>query len=187
MRRLVLFMHCSLDGFVTDRNGDMNWILIDESMFEIASQRTKESDTALYGRVTWQMMENYWPDAAKQPNPTKHDIEHSAWYNNVTKVVASRTLKDSNLINTKIIKDNLTQEVGRMKEQQGRDIVMFGSPSTAHALMAENLIDDYWLFINPILLGGGTPLFKDISEVRKLNLVNSEVFPSGVICIHYNK
>jgi dihydrofolate reductase len=187
MRKLVLFMHASLDGFVADRNGEMNWILIDESMFEIASQRTKESDTALYGRVTWQMMENYWPDAAKQPNATKHDIEHSAWYNMVTKVVASRTLRETNLVNTKLIRDNLPQEVRRLKEQKGRDIVMFGSPSTAHALMAENLIDDYWIFINPILIGEGIPLFKDIREVIKLNLVSSEVFPSGVICIHYRK
>jgi dihydrofolate reductase len=180
-------MHVSLDGFVTDRNGDMNWILIDESMFEIASQRTKESDTALYGRVTWQMMDNYWPDAGKQPDASKHDVEHSAWYNKVTKVVASRTLKETNLTNTRVIKENLAQEVARMKEQDGQDIVMFGSPSIVHALTAENLIDDYWIFINPILLGQGTPLFKDIREIVKLNLLSSEVFPLGVVCLHYRK
>jgi dihydrofolate reductase len=187
MRKLVLFIHTSLDGFVTDRNGDMNWILIDGSMFDIAAERTKESDTALYGRITWQMMENYWPNAGSLPNATKHDIEHSAWYNKVTKVVVSRTLKDTNLGNTKLIRDNLPHEVAKLKEQKGQDIVMFGSPSTAHALMAENLIDDYWIFINPILLGQGTPLFKDIREVIKLNLVNTQVFPSGVICVHYHK
>lgn len=180
-------MHTSLDGFVADRNGEMNWILIDESMFEIASQRTKNSDTALYGRVTWQMMENYWPNAGKEQNASKHDIEHSTWYNRVTKVVVSRSLKETNLINTKVIRDNLPHEVARLKEQTGQDIVMFGSPSIAHALMAENLIDDYWIFINPILIGQGIPLFKDIREVIKLNLVKSEVFPSGVVCIHYHK
>lgn len=187
MRKLVLFMHTSLDGFVADRNGEMNWILIDESMFDVASQRTKEADTALYGRVTWQMMENYWPGAAKLPNATKHDIEHSTWYNSVTKVVASRTLKEGNLVNTKVIRDNLPQEIARLKQQQGKDIVMFGSPSTAHALMTENLIDDYWIFINPILIGQGIPLFKDIREIIKLKLVGNEVFPSGVVCLHYQK
>lgn len=185
MRKLVLFMHCSLDGFVTDRNGEMNWILIDEIMFDTASERTKEADTALYGRVTWQMMENYWPDAAKLPNATKHDIEHSAWYNKVSKVVVSRTLKDANLMNTKVIHDNVSHEIARLKQQEGKDILMFGSPSTAHTLMTDNLIDDYWIFINPILIGQGIPLFKDIREVIKLNLISSEVFPSGVVCLHY--
>jgi dihydrofolate reductase len=188
MRKLVLFMHCSLDGFVTDHNGDMSWILIDEIMFDVASERTKVSDTALYGRVTWQMMENYWPDAGNLPNATKHDIEHSAWYNQVTKVVASRTIKESSLPpNTLLIRDNLAQEIGRLKQKDGGDIVMFGSPSLAHALMAENLIDDYWIFINPILLGSGGPLFKGINEIIKLTLAESKVFPSGVVCLHYTK
>lgn len=180
-------MHTSLDGFVADRNGEMNWILIDESMFDIASQRTSEADTALYGRVTWQMMENYWPDAGKLPNATRHDMEHSSWYNKVTKVVVSRTIKDTNLVNTKVIRDNISHEVTRLKQQEGQDILMFGSPSTAHILMSDNLIDDYWIFVNPILIGQGIPLFKDISEVIKLILVSNDVFPSGVVCLHYKK
>jgi dihydrofolate reductase len=77
VRKLVLFMHTSLDGFVAGPNGEMDWISVDDEMFEYAGQRTREADTALYGRITWQMMESYWPTAADQPAASKHDIEHS--------------------------------------------------------------------------------------------------------------
>jgi len=79
----------------------MNWINVDEEIFDYAEQRTQAADTALYGRVTYQMMEGYWPTAADQPSPTRHDIQHSKWYNSVAKVVLSRTMKGENLPNTK--------------------------------------------------------------------------------------
>lgn len=93
MRKLVLFIHTSLDGFVTDSKGKMDWINIDEEMFDYAGQRTQEADTALYGRGTYLIMESYWPTAADKPNATKHDIEHAVWYNQVDKVIVSKTLK----------------------------------------------------------------------------------------------
>src|ERR671933_369653 len=89
MRKLVLFMHTSLDNFVAGPNGEMDWITVDEEIFEYAGKRTSEADTALYGRVTYQMMESYWPTAADQPGASKHDIQHSAWYKSVEKVVVS--------------------------------------------------------------------------------------------------
>jgi dihydrofolate reductase len=97
MRKIVVFMHTSLDGFVAGPNGEMDWITVDEEIFDYASGRTNESDTALYGRVTYQMMEAYWPTAADQPGATKHDKEHSAWYNKVLKVVLSKTMKNADL------------------------------------------------------------------------------------------
>jgi dihydrofolate reductase len=89
VRRLVLFMHTSLDGFVAGPSGEMDWIDVNEEMFDYAGQRTREADTALYGRVTYQIMESYWPTAGDQPTATKHDIEHSKWYNSVAKVGAT--------------------------------------------------------------------------------------------------
>ena len=159
MRRLVLFMHTSLDGFVGGPNGEMDWIDVNDEMFDYAGQRTREADTALYGRVTYQMMESSWPTAADQPTATKHDIEHSNWYNSV--------------------------EIIKLKQAAGKDIVMFGRPTVVHALMTEDLIDDYWLFINPVLLGQGIPLFEDIKARAALRLVTSNVFSSGVVCPHY--
>lgn len=133
------------------------------------------------------MMESYWPTAADKPNASKHDIEHSAWYNKVHKVVLSRTMKGADLPNSKIISDNIADEINQLKQGSGKEIIMFGSPSAVHLLMGENLIDDLWIFINPILLGQGIPLFKDIKQRSKLKLAKSNQFASGVVCLHYTK
>jgi dihydrofolate reductase len=187
MRKLILFMHTSLDGFVAGTKGEMDWIIVGEEMFDYAAQQTEQADTALYGRITYQMMESYWPTAGDKPNASKHDKEHSEWYNKVEKVVVSKTMQGENLSNTKIIGDNIFDQITSLKQATGKNILMFGSPSVAHALMAKNLIDDYWLFVNPILLGEGIPLFKDIKERTKLKFIASDIFSSGVICLHYEK
>jgi len=185
MRKIVLFMHVSLDGFATDSKGGMDWIHVDEEMFDYAGERTNTSDTALYGRATYQLMESYWPTAADQPNPTKHDIEHSKWYKSVTKVIVSKTMKDDGKANTIIISEDLPVEIRKLKNGPGKEIILFGSPTLAQTLMQENLIDDYWLFVNPILLGHGIPLFKGLRKEVKLNLRLSKTFASGVVCLHY--
>jgi dihydrofolate reductase len=185
MRKIVVFMHTSLDGFVAGPNGEMDWINVGEEIFDYAGGRTNESDTALYGRVTYQMMEAYWPTAADQPGATKHDKEHSAWYNKVLKVVLSKTMKGTDLPNTKIISKNLSNEIRSLKQQNGKNILIFGSPTAVHSLMKENFIDEYWLFINPVLLGEGIPLFNGIDERKKLKLIENKVFSSGVVCLHY--
>jgi len=185
MRKIVLFMHVSLDGFVAGPNGEMDWIHVDEEIFDYAAERTNHADMALYGRVTYQMMETYWPTAADQPNPSKHDIEHSRWYKNVSKVVLSKTMQGTVLPNTKIIAHNLAAEINPLKQAGEKEIVIFGSPGAAHSLMAENLIDETWLFVNPILIGQGIPLFKNIQHKRALKLVASHTFSSGVVCLHH--
>ena len=185
MRKIVLLMHVSLDGFVAGPNGEMDWIIVDEEMFDYAAKRTAEADTALYGRVTYEMMQSYWPTAADQPGATTHDIEHSRWYNTVTKVIISRTMKGTSLPRTKIISDNISNEIIELKQAAGRNILIFGSPSTCHALMAHNLIDDYWLFVNPILLGHGIPLFKEVKDRIRLKLADAISLVSGVVCLHY--
>jgi dihydrofolate reductase len=185
MRKLVIFMHVTLDGFVAGPDGEMDWIRIDEEIFDYARQRTNESDTALYGRVTYQLMESYWPTAGDQPGASKHDIGHSAWYNKVAKVIVSRSMKGQTLKNTTIISEGLAGQILELKQRQGKDIVIFGSPGAAHSLMRENLIDEFWLLVNPVLLGQGIPLFKDIDGVVKLRLIKSIPFASGVVCMHY--
>ncbi len=138
MRKIISFMHTSLDGFVAGPNGEMDWIKANEEIFDHVGKRISEGDTALYGRVTYQMMENYWPTADPAPG-------------------------------------------GRGSE----DILLFGSPTATHSLIQLNLIDGYWLFVNPIILGQGIPLFVDIKEKIKLNLVNTRQFNCGVTELNY--
>ena len=187
MGNLVLFMHVSLDGFVAGLNGEMDWIHIDEGIFDYIAERIGATDCALYGRKTYQMMEDYWPTAASQPNATKHDIEHSRWYNNVAKVVLSKTLDETSIPNTKVISDNLYDEITKLKQSTDKEILIFGSPTATHSLMTAELIDSYWLFVNPVLLGQGIPLFNDIKNKTALTLETSKISPSGVVCLHYDQ
>jgi len=188
MRKIISFMHVSLDGFVAGPNGEMDWIKVDEEIFDYVGKRISEGDTALYGRVTYQMMESYWPTAADQPNASKHDIEHSKWYSQVHKLVLSKTMKGAELDNTEIISDNVSERIKEIKESsngRNEEILLFGSPTATHSLIGENLIDGYWLFVNPIILGEGIPLFANIREKVKLQLVNTQSFSSGVTELSY--
>jgi dihydrofolate reductase len=186
MKKITVFMHVSLDGLVAGTNGEMDWININDEMFDFVGKRTDVADTALYGRKTYEMMEHYWPTASEQPEATAHDKKHSKWYNEVNKVVLSKTIQ-SNSPKVKIINKNLVAEITQLKQSGNSEVLIFGSPSAVHSLMAKNLIDEYWLFVNPVLLGRGVPLFKNIKTQAKLKLVAHHVFPSGVICLNYYK
>ena len=185
MRKIISFMHISLDGFVAGPNGEMDWIKVDEEIFDYVGKRISEGDTALYGRVTYQMMESYWPTAGNEPDASKHDIEHSKWYRKVHKLVVSKTMKDAGLTNTTIISDNLSDRINEIKQQPGPDILLFGSPTATHSLIQLNLIDGYWLFVNPIILGRGIPLFVDIKDKIKLKLLTTRQFTCGVTELNY--
>jgi len=187
MRKLILFMHTSLDGFAAGQNGEMDWIHVDDEIFDYAGNQTDHADAALYGRVTFQMMEAYWPTAADQPNASRHDIQHSRWYNSVDKFVLSRTMQGGNLKNTTVISKNISDEINKLKQKPGKNIVMFGSPGAAHSLMQRNLIDTFWLFINPVILGQGIPLFSGMKDKLNLKLVSGKIFSSGVAGLHYEK
>ena len=186
MRKVISFMHISLDGFVAGPNGELDWVKVDQEIFDYVGKRINGGNTALYGRVTYQMMESYWPTAGDKPNASQHDIEHSKWYKKVHKVVLSKTMKDTGLTNTTIISDNLPDRVNKIKQQPGEDILLFGSPTATHSLLQLNLIDGFWLFVNPIILGRGIPLFTDISDKIKLKLLPStRQFTCGVTELNY--
>jgi dihydrofolate reductase len=180
-------MHSSLDGFVAGPDGEMSWIKVDEELFDFVATMTHNADTALYGRVTYEMMQAYWPTAADHPNATKHDKEHSAWYKQVSKVVLSRTISGKGLENTTVISDQLADNINDIKRSDGKDILIFGSPGASQSLLNLGLIDSFWLFINPIILGQGMPLFKNITGIIRLKFIASKTFASGVIALHYGK
>lgn len=178
-------MHISLDGFVAGPNGEMDWILINDELFEFVEKRINTGDTAMYGRITYELMESYWPTAADKPTATRHDIEHAKWYSKARKIVLSKTMKDTGLTNTQIISDNLAEQIHNIKQQAGPDILVFGSPTATHALMHLNLIDGFWLFVNPIIIGRGIPLFVDIKDKIKLKRVSTHAFACGVTELNY--
>lgn len=185
MRKVISFVHVSLDGFVAAPKGEMSWITINEEIFDYVGELLAPIDTALYGRVTFEMMENYWPTAADAPDASKHDREHSRWYKNAKKIVLSESLRGKSFANTTIISGGVADEIKKAKQANGSDILIFGSPRATHSLMKEDLVDGYWMFLNPVVLGSGIPLFANIQGKTQLNLVESKKLSCGVIALQF--
>ncbi|MEK6821335.1 MAG: dihydrofolate reductase family protein [archaeon] len=187
MRKIVFLVHISLDGFVAGPNGEMNWIHAPQELFDWGSTLTDQADTALYGRITYGMMKNYWPTAGNKTNASKHDREHSAWYNQSTKIVVSKTLPDEGIEKTIIIRDRVAETIREIKQQPGKNIQIYGSPSVIQELLNADLIDEFYVSVNPVILGKGKPLFHGIQKKMNFHLVETKTFPQGVVLLHYEK
>ena len=187
MRKVVLLIHVSLDGFVAGPNGELEWIVAEGKVHDHVQRRIDQVDTAIYGRVTYELMESYWPAVPGNPESTPADIKHANWYLKAQKIVFSRTLGAVERPNTRVIAANIREEIMALKEQPGGDLMIFGSPSIAQEFMRLRLIDEYRIQINPIVLGEGIPLFKDVTNRFGLTLVETTPFESGVVALHYEQ
>ena len=187
MRKIVSSTIMSLDNFVANTAGDLSMFKVDEEFFAMSEAFTNEADAALYGKGTYGIMQAYWPTAANMPNASVHDKQHSLWYNQVNKYVLSTTLKDAEAPNATIIRENVVEKLKKLKEQKGKNIQIFGSPGVVRSLIQKDVIDEYWIFIYPVIIGNGIPLFEDIKQQINLALVSSRVLKSGAVALHYIK
>lgn len=188
MRRIVLLEHVSLDGYLAGPNGEMDWIHVGDELWDYVDPLTAAADAAIFGRKTYEMMVSYWPTAGDGPQATAHDANHSRWLNAATKVVVSRTLKTApwpGFDNVTLVGDDLAARMRELKQQPGKDMLLIGSASTARAFIRDRLIDEYRLMLNPVILGGGTPLFADAGSRQDLRLVSARTLESGVVALHY--
>ncbi len=185
MRKVILFMHVSLDGFVTGPNGEMDWIVVDDEVWKDVIDLQNTADTALFGRVNYQGFESYWPSAAAIPSSTTYEIEHANWLNNSLKIVFSRTLEKTAWKNTRIIRENIADEIVKMKQQPGRNLLLFGGAGIASTFIYLGLIDEYRINVDPVVLGSGTPLFKEIKDRINLKLLETKTFNAGIVGVHY--
>ena len=176
----------SLDGFAAGPNGEMDWIVYDNDVEQAAHALHATTDAAIYGRVTYQMMAGYWPMVLANPEgQTQGEMNHARWVDGATKIVFSRTLDHVEWRNTLLIKDNLVEEMQRIKQQPGKDIWLLGSPSLSQAFMQHNLIDEYRINVNPVVLGGGKSYFGQQPARLGLKLVAAKAYPSGVTELRY--
>ena len=185
MRKVVLFMHLSLDGFAADSNHGLNFLSYDEELQRYADELVKTVGSPLYGRTTYQLMESYWPTVLKKPDASKSALEHAQWVENVPKIVFSKTLKEATWNNTRLIKDNIAEEVKKLKQQPGKDLVIFGSPGLSATFMNLGLIDEYQLTVHPIILGNGISVFTNNTTRSSLKLLDAKTLKSGVLTLHY--
>ena len=188
MRKVILAMQVTLDGFIEGPNGELDWAMKeDEETWKDVFELQRSADTLLLGRVMYPGFEKYWLSVPKNPSSTKNEIEYARLADKMRKIVFSRTLKKVEWKTTKIIKDHITEEIQRMKQQPGKDMVLLGGAGIASTFINLGLIDEYHLIVSPLVLGGGKQLFKDVKELHNLKLLNTKTLKSGKVVLHSSK
>jgi dihydrofolate reductase len=177
MRKIIVSNLASLDGFFEGPNKELDWFMVDEEFFEYARDLLRSVDTLLFGRLTYEHMAKHWPYAPVDEIADK--------MNNLPKIVFSKTLDKVEWNNSRLVKNNIGEEVSKLKQQPGKDMVIFGSADLASYLLRLGLIDEYRIILNPLLIGSGNPLFKGIKERIKLKLTGTRQFGSGVVVLYY--
>ena len=185
MRKLKLQMQISVDGFVAGPNGELDWMTWEhgDKLIELINDLTDSSDTILMGRKMTDGFVNYWTNVLNNPESPEYTFAKKMV--DTPKVVFTRTLDKSNWANTTLAKGDINDEISRLKKQNGKDIIAYGGAGFVTSLIRENLIDDYYLFVNPTAVGNGMTIFGDANGYRKLKLVESTPHEYGVVVNHY--
>ena len=179
MRKLIAAINMTLDGFC-----DHTAIIADDELHQHYNELLSNADTLLYGRITYQLMESSWPTVVKNPTGNKPMDDFAVIIDNISKIVFSHTLKNVDWKNTKLKKEVIKEEVLELKQQAGKNILV-GSPSLIVALTQLELIDEYQLGVQPIVLGSGLPLFKNVKDRINLKLLKTKTFGCGAVTLYY--
>jgi dihydrofolate reductase len=191
MRKIILFMHMSLDGFIGGSNGEMDWVTMDDPEMGkfLITDLLKTVDSMILGRVLFHEFEQYWPAYANDPNTSPDEAEFGHWIDMSPKIVFSSTLENVEWQNSQLVRVNddneIAEKISQLKNEPGGDMVMFGGARMVQTLNRLGLIDEYRLKVEPIVLGHGLPLFQDLNDRIKLKLVKSKIFKSGVVGLYY--
>jgi dihydrofolate reductase len=181
MRKVIFQMMVTLDGLFEGPNREIDWHNVDDEFNQYAIELLSTVDTLLFGRVTYQLMADYWPS----PSATKNDPIVADKMNNLSKIVFSRKLEKVDWKNTRLVKENIADEISRLKRQPGKDLAIFGSSDLALTFIQLGLIDEYRIIVNPVVLGNGKPLFKGIKGSLNLKLLRTRTFKSGNVLLYY--
>ena len=179
MRKIIAGMNMTLDGYCDHTAG-----IADDELHQHYNDLLSDADTILFGRVTYQLMESYWPSVVENPTGNKPTDDFAILIDNISKIVFSRTLKSVDWNNTELKKDVVAEEILELKQQEGKNILI-GSRSLIIALTQLDLIDEYQLCVQPIVLGSGLPLFDNIKDRVDLKLLKTKTFRSGVVALYY--
>jgi dihydrofolate reductase len=181
MRKIIVSNYMSLDGFLAGPDGEIDWFVWDDEMAQYSKDLIGSIGTILFGRVTYELMAAYWPTAS---SPADDPAIISAM-NDLPKIVYSRTLDKADWKNTTVAKEARKEDILDMKRQPGKDIVIYGSSSLVSQFTQWGVIDDYRIFVNPVVLGKGKPEFPGFKDMVKLGLLETRAFKSGVVLLRY--
>jgi dihydrofolate reductase len=181
MRKVIVSNMITPDGFIAGPGGEIDWFVTGEDFFDDMSSVYERVDTMLLGRVTYDGMASFWTG----PDTGEVDPAITKWMNGTAKVVFSRTLNEVKWNNARLAKGEIGEAVRKMKQEPGRDMIIYGSSTIVSQLTELGLIDEYWLFINPVILGSGVPEFSGVTRRVKLNLTGTKVLQGGTVQLKY--
>lgn len=181
MRKIFGFMMTTLDGYYEGPNQEFDFWVVDEEFDEFSLEQLDEVDTLLFGRVTYEGMAAYWPTPAAEED----DRRVAARMNSTSKIVVSRTLETAEWANTRLIKDDASDELATLKQQPGKDIAILGSSDLTASLLQMGLVDELRIMVNPVILGAGKSVFGTAGERIRLKLLKSRRFRSGNVLLYY--
>jgi dihydrofolate reductase len=184
MRKVIYSMGVSLDGFIEGPNRELDWGTPDEELHRFWNDQMREIGTSLYGRRMYELMADYWPTADADPSVPEYMAEFARIWRDMPKVVFSTTLEKVDW-NSRLVRDNIAEEVMKLKAQPGQDMDV-GGPTLASTFMRLGLIDEYRLVLHPVVLGGGTPFFPALDNTINVRLVETRTFNSGVVYLRYS-
>ncbi|GAA0392712.1 riboflavin biosynthesis protein RibD [Acrocarpospora corrugata] len=185
MRKIVLWMSVSIDGFFEGPNHDLDWHLVDDELHWFFNRELAKMGAFLNGRVTYELMAEFWPTADQAPDVSPPMAEFARIWREMPKIVYSTTL-DRVDWNSTLVRAVVPQEVLELKARPGGDLAV-GGATLAAEFMRHDLIDEYWLFVHPIVLGEGTPLFQVPETRTKLRLTETRAFGNGVVLLRYRR
>lgn len=191
MRRIMMFNHVAADGCFTTRDGRLDWVVQEPAIDQSAVDGMPGGDTILFGRRTYDMFESYWPHALDDPTPAPHGTGSSAnramavWINAATKIVFSRTRQDVPWQHSRLLRQFDPAEVAALKQQPGKDMLIFGSGTIVSLLAQHGLIDEFHFVVSPLFLAGGRPLIGGLSQNMPLRLLEVKAYPSGNVSLRY--
>jgi len=185
MRKLKLQVQVTIDGLIAGPNGEMdfmtwNW---DEGLKNYVGELTKPVDCIILGRKLAVGFIPYWNKVAA--DPTNPEVEAGKKFSDTRKLVFTQTLESCPWENTVLAKADLREEISRLKEEEGNDIIVYGGAAFVSSLIRENLIDDYHLLVNPTAIGRGLPIFREVKDVQKFRLVKATTFECGIVALNY--
>jgi dihydrofolate reductase len=181
-------MNVTLDGFMSGPDCELDWHFQswNGEMAASAAEQLGQADTILLGRVTYMAMAAYWSSKIAGISVPREDIDFADMMNSHNKVVFSKTLSTVGWCNSRLVKDNIAGEIIRLKQLPGKDMIVYGSGRIVSALMRMNLVDEYRIWVHPVVLGKGKALFKGIPDHLDMKLYKAKTFSSGVIVLYYS-
>ena len=192
-----MFNNVTPDGYFADANGGLGWAVSDDEIAKAGMARGQASDTILFGRRTYQMFEGFWrhalDDSTTAPDPHAEGRRSpklramAEWINAANKFVFSRTLKEVTWANARLLGEFEPGEIAALKEQPGKNMMIFGSGSIVSQLTDHSLIDEYQFVVNPTLLGAGRQLFNGVSKRSGLKLLEAQAYQSGNVLLRYER